>query len=645
MSMSASMTAPSSIAGADAWTANIQALTRFHPHLAEAAAREESAADVEVLDGPHPTLRVRAEDGERIQMSSLYDPEEEAQRLLTGLHVEESRFIFVIGLGAGHHLEAVLARARPDACVCLIERRLPVLAAAMRIRPMVTALSDRRLRLFVGFSGDDLYSELYRHALNMANAAPCLVQHPPTLRCDPAYYEEVGAKIIGVIRVGAVEISTRVMAKNDFNLNWLENLPYTARYPGVIRLKGAFPGATAVVVSAGPSLDRSLEGLRLLQGRAIIIAVDTAVRTLLGAGVRPDLMVSVDFTPVNMKHFENVRLDGIPAVFVATTYPPCLRAHDGPKFMIDTLSPINAWFASCLGDGGQLPVGASTSHAAFSLAEYMGCATAILVGQDLAYTRGKTHADGVATQRFDEAVGARSYPVATNDGRQGATSLSLLTILRGLEDLISASSMKVINTASEGAFIRGAQVLDILEASRLVGDGDLGAGAGIARCAARPRTVLRDGLLHALHDLEGRLLRAERLSRRAIRSARRLLDRYCSEPLDMPGVQEEVAGLAAALDSLREDWRLVALLQPSLDGACIKMNWVKGGDGGSIAGDFIRSVVDERRLIEDIREACSQLRVQLRRTVLGLLDAPGAASRAAGPSELLEAMVAEYFPG
>lgn len=53
-------------------------------------------------------------------------------------------------------------------------------------------------------------------------------------------------------------------------------------------------GGTAIIVSAGPSLDKNVEDLKKAEGKAMIIAVDTALKTVLRAGVRPDLTICVD---------------------------------------------------------------------------------------------------------------------------------------------------------------------------------------------------------------------------------------------------------------------------------------------------------------------------------------------------------------
>ena len=51
---------------------------------------------------------------------------------------------------------------------------------------------------------------------------------------------------------------------------------------------------SAILVSAGPSLDNNIRDLLKAEGKMFIIAVDTAIRPLLREGVVPDLFITVD---------------------------------------------------------------------------------------------------------------------------------------------------------------------------------------------------------------------------------------------------------------------------------------------------------------------------------------------------------------
>lgn len=75
----------------------------------------------------------------------------------------------------------------------------------------------------------------------------------------------------------------------------------------VKNLFGAHVDCAAVVIGAGPSLTDSLTDLASVRGRAVFVAVDTAVRVLAHAGIDPDYIVTVDPQPVNRVFLEGYR--------------------------------------------------------------------------------------------------------------------------------------------------------------------------------------------------------------------------------------------------------------------------------------------------------------------------------------------------
>jgi hypothetical protein len=87
-------------------------------------------------------------------------------------------------------------------------------------------------------------------------------------------------------------------------------------------------------------------------------------------------------------------IDRVVRAFSLTAAPGLLRTGSGPLLPIyEALPQINVPLEALTGVSG-LPVCGSVSTIAFSLAEKLGCSPIVLVGQDLAYTTGRTHAGG-----------------------------------------------------------------------------------------------------------------------------------------------------------------------------------------------------------------------------------------------------------
>ena len=72
--------------------------------------------------------------------------------------------------------------------------------------------------------------------------------------------------------------------------NLTQNLDHYTSRPGIAELAGSTAGRPAIVVSAGPSLERALDLLARpgVRERFVIVAVQTVLRTLLRRGIKPD---------------------------------------------------------------------------------------------------------------------------------------------------------------------------------------------------------------------------------------------------------------------------------------------------------------------------------------------------------------------
>jgi hypothetical protein len=174
------------------------------------------------------------------------------------------------------------------------------------------------------------------------------------------------------------------------------NFVAIARHASVAALSGVMKGVPAVIVSAGPSLDRNIAQLTAWKGRAVIIAINRAVPALLQAGVGPDIALAID--PLNLSgHFAAVRPGDITALGLGAAVVPGLFDVPADRHFTMAASPdIEAWSYEFLKEDARLPFGGTVAHTALQLALRMGCAPITVIGQDFALDGTKFYADGAA---------------------------------------------------------------------------------------------------------------------------------------------------------------------------------------------------------------------------------------------------------
>ena len=419
--------------------------------------------------GPWPSAFVRAGD-DWVSLHSRRDPVAEAERQLAQQFPDGlPTTIAVVGLGLGFLLDALDRRGFAGRVAAA--EPVPALVDALRGRAVAQAwIEGERLSLLMapGFEGS---ADLWK-AFGEPITDPRVLVPPVLARACPAESEAART----VLERAAFAARANADAKRDnagrYLLNMLRNARAIAAGGDVATLVGLTPGVPAVVVAAGPSLDRNLADIAAYRDRALVIAVDTALRPLLTAGIHPDIVVGVDPTEANARHLTD--LPPCPETHLVaegSLDPEALRHFEGRTFFF-RVSDHHPWpwlrEQGC--DRGRLRAFGSVLTTAFDLALVMGCDPIVFAGADLAFTDGRPYARGTTYEddwRREQAWGATleeiwraqlgQWPEVDEVGVRGATHRTA-PHLRAFRDWIvtearQASARTIVNGTEAGILV------------------------------------------------------------------------------------------------------------------------------------------------------------------------------------------------
>jgi hypothetical protein len=200
-----------------------------------------------------------------------------------------------------------------------------------------------------------------------------------------------------------------------FERNLRKNLPLICRHGGLRGILGQLKGKTAVVIGAGPSLERNLNLLKKHQQRRelVYIAVDMALRPLAAAGIRPRFVISCETSPVDF--FGGVDTDGMHLVAFSCMSHVNLRKWRGAmsfyNWMIHRPEYERLW-EEAGADLGFVGTGSlvTTQAAAFALG--CGVEALVLVGNDLGFTD-RFYVRGTVAHRNTGWSSSRVSPLET----------------------------------------------------------------------------------------------------------------------------------------------------------------------------------------------------------------------------------------
>lgn len=221
----------------------------------------------------------------------------------------------------------------------------------------------------------------------------------------------------------------------------------------------------AIIVSAGPSLNKNIQELRRAKNKAFIVAVDTAVKPLVKAGIIPDLYAVVDgLKPAELFDFAEAKQ--IPMMTSITSAKSVLAQHTGKKIFYFEGEMLAYNLLAMNGiPFGSVSCGGSVACSAFSLVYKLGFSRIILVGQDLALTGNKTHADGTFREKMEEIDTSRCLMVEGNYEEKVPTRGDFKLYLDWFNYYIAGcEGIHVINATEGGAKIQNTEIMTLSDA-------------------------------------------------------------------------------------------------------------------------------------------------------------------------------------
>lgn len=438
-----------------------------YPDSSLTAQQDVSGAAVEILSSRSeiPTLRVTTKTGQKVFLHSSVDPVKEARRVASALEVQGGTVVVVYGLGLGYLVEALLAQLNERVSLFVIEPDQAVFQQAMRTRDLRGILTSDRVYILADDSivniGNTFFS--FYDVARFHNIVFTGLPGHQTVYSD--FHMESMTVIKQVVNSAIMEL--RNMAKNGLDIvsSTILNFADYCTNPGVSSLFGKYTGVPAIIVAAGPSLDHNIELLREAKGRALIIAVGTAVKALQKNGITPDFIVSIDAGAYNYEHIKEYNNKDTSLLTDIQSYPRILQNFQGPIFVAAVESFITSWSDNTLEDKGAMETGGTVANSAMTAAYKMGANPIIFVGQDLAFARdGHTHAAGTNYDNIISTAGENEecFYVKANDGGEVLTNRVFDYFRLFIEKWIQIKNDRMyINATEGGALITGTQIMTL----------------------------------------------------------------------------------------------------------------------------------------------------------------------------------------
>lgn len=235
-------------------------------------------------------------------------------------------------------------------------------------------------------------------------------------------------------------------------------MPYICESSLLINYKDIYKNKPAIIVSAGPSLDKNIDLLKGIEDQFVIITGGRPLKGLLEKKIKPKLVVSIDPEDINYELMKGcIENTDLPLLYYEVTNENILKNYSGPRIL-----SIHSDFVNSLIDYKSIKLDCygSVAHSMVSAAIFLGCNPVIMIGQDCAYTDDNAHSTYLEEkhndEKFEDVKSELDIWVDGVNGEKVRTS-SVLNVYRlGFEEMTKKyNDVIFINATEGGARING----------------------------------------------------------------------------------------------------------------------------------------------------------------------------------------------
>lgn len=400
------------------------------------------------------------------RINSMYAPITEA--MIWAEQYEEKnygrskRVFLMFGLGNGYFVRELLKIIGEEESIVIYEPSKELFLHILDNFDISDILSNPNLFLTVEeINQQDVDKILRQYELDIMRGQSVLLPHPGY---ESLFQTELKKfmSIYNDIYISAVMNSNTASAYGE---KWAEaeidNLPIILESNMIEECRDIIPKEVPVIlVASGPSLNKNASIIKKAKGKALILAVDSAVKYLHHFGVEPDFIVSVDVIKL-LSHFQNPVSMNTPMFLSVMSNPQVVTLNKERKVFFDdnrlikNIKGIDEPNAQIIGAG-------SVATSTFVLATYLGAKKIILVGQDLSFQGNASHALG---DRLQENYSTEYFElIEGNDGTMIKTRFDWYKYLCWYNEIIPNFDGVVINATEGGAKIKGTKIMSLEQA-------------------------------------------------------------------------------------------------------------------------------------------------------------------------------------
>lgn len=249
--------------------------------------------------------------------------------------------------------------------------------------------------------------------------------------------------------------------------NYIMNLYYVHKDQSLKELYNKYD-CPVILASGGPSLTKQLPLLKKIKDKCLIISAGSTINSLLAADIIPDYVVTMDGGESNYLHFKNINNYDFDLIYGLGNAWRIERDFKGNRYSFCFYGEDSIQKRIKEGLGKEIPMlstGGTVAITALEIASKISTGPIAIIGQDLAYTNNKSHAENnnhyseLNDEFFKKDM---AFEVEGYYGEPVKTNHQFSSMRKGLEKLyqILKNDHIIYNCTEGGVKINGIPQLD-----------------------------------------------------------------------------------------------------------------------------------------------------------------------------------------
>lgn len=384
-------------------------------------------------------------------LHSRYHIEREMHELL-GEDNSPDQILIIFGLGMGYCLDYIQKHGIAYRQVLIIEPYNNIFKEMLKFRDFEALMKKRAVSLSIFKEAREIIPKIIGQVMTSRNVK--FLYHVSYRSIFDELYQEISRLFINEKRAFLGSTATV-----DFFIHeWTENqlLSLAKKYPHAMVFNDRFKDIPAVIVSAGPSLEKRLDELKSIGDGALIIAPGTGAKICNKNNIGAHMGIAMDSQKAEADIFKNSKIEVLVGSY--RLHPDVSRVFPNHFYrMVISNEFIAQYFCEYFNLSFDIINDhASISSSAIDFAVKLGCNPIILIGQDMCYYDNKGHA-GDTKDTIPQKVRNGLIEHIDINGELVLTHPSFLSIQRDMENLNLKykDNYKIINASEAGLGIPG----------------------------------------------------------------------------------------------------------------------------------------------------------------------------------------------